>query len=109
MRQIGTAHLSLTPRNVRITEIRIRPTNTPRVRAHVRITIDDSFVVRGIRVIRLKNRHSVEFPRQKQRDGSYVQLVAPINADARKMIEEKILAEFEKVTGEATQRGSSQK
>jgi stage V sporulation protein G len=89
---------------VRITEVRIRPTNAGRVRARVSITINDSFMIRNLKVIRLKTGYFVRFPRKRQPDGSYAEIAAPINAEARSMIEEAAFAEFGKVTGEHTAR-----
>jgi hypothetical protein len=37
-------------------------------------------------------------------DGSYAEIAAPINAEARSMVEEAVFAKFEKVTGEHTAR-----
>lgn len=88
---------------MRITEVRIRPTNAGRVKARVSITINDSFMIRDLKVIRLK-RDILSSSRQKQPDGSYAEIAAPINAEARSMIEEAVFAEFEKVTGEHTAR-----
>jgi stage V sporulation protein G len=90
---------------VQITEVRIRPTNAGRLRARVSITINNSFMIRDIKVIQRRQRYVVEFPRRRQPDGSYLDIAAPINAEARKMIEQRILAEYEQVTGErVTQR-----
>ena len=89
---------------MRITEVRIRPTNAGRVRARVSITIDDSFRVGGLRVIRRGSRYSLQFPRRRQSNGSYADLVVPMNAETRKMIEDAVFAEFEKVTGEHVTR-----
>ena len=55
--------------------------------------------------MRQKEGYVVEFPRRKQPDGSYLDIAAPINTEARKMLEERILAEYERVTGQrVTQR-----
>ena len=89
---------------VRITEIRIRPIKTGRVRARVTITLDNSFMIRGLKVIRGVRGYFVEMPRRKLPDGTYFDFVAPITAEARKLIEEKILGEFEKITGELTNK-----
>jgi len=61
-------------------------------------------MVRGRRVIRRRNRYSVEFPRRRQPNGSYADIVAPINAETRRMIEDAVFAEFEKITGEHVTR-----
>jgi stage V sporulation protein G len=56
-------------------------------------------MIRDVKVMRQKEGYVVEFPRRKQPDGSYLDIAAPINAETGKMIEERILAEYEKVTG----------
>jgi stage V sporulation protein G len=95
---------------VQITEVKIRPTNAGRLRARVGITINDSFMITDLRVIRLGKGYFVEFPKRRQPDGSYAEIAAPINAETRRMIEQAIFAEFEKITGEhATRRVLKQK
>jgi stage V sporulation protein G len=91
---------------VQITEVTIRLTNAGRLRARVSITINNSFMIRDVKVMRPREGgYVVEFPRRRQPDGSYLDIAAPINAETRKMLEERILAEYERVTGErVTQR-----
>ena len=90
---------------MQITEVRIRLTNGVRVRARVSITINDSFMIEELKVIRLRKGYFVEFPKKRQPDGSYAEIAAPINAETRRMIEEAIFPEFEQITGEhVTQR-----
>jgi stage V sporulation protein G len=95
---------------VQITEVKIRPTNGGRVRARVSITINDSFMIGELKVIRLRKGYFVEFPKKRQPGGSYAEIAAPINAETRRMIEQAIFAEFEKITGEhVTRRVLNQK
>jgi stage V sporulation protein G len=61
-------------------------------------------MVRGLKVIREARGYSVEMPRRKLPDGTYFDFVTPINAEARKLIEDRILAEFEKLTNERVHR-----
>jgi DNA-binding cell septation regulator SpoVG len=85
---------------VQITGVRIRRINGRRVRARVSITINDSFIIGDLKVIRLRKGYFVEFSRKRQPDGRYAEIAATLNAEARKMIEEKVLSEYEKVSGE---------
>ena len=95
---------------MQITEVRIRPANRGRVRARVSITIDHCFMISGLKVIRGPKGYFVEMPRRKQSDGTYLDFVAPINLETRRMIERAIFVEFEKVTGErVTTRVSKRK
>jgi len=89
---------------VQITKVKIRLTNGDRVRARVSITINDSFMIGELKVIRLGKGYFVEFPKKRQPDGSYVEIAAPINAETHRMIEQAIFAEFEKVSGEQVAR-----
>ena len=85
---------------MQITRVRIRLINGRRVRARVSITINDSFIIGDLKVIRLMKGYFVEFPKKRQPGGRYAEIAAPINAEARKTIEEKVLSEYEKVSGE---------
>src|SRR6476660_8043780 len=85
--------------NMQITEITIHPTNEDHVRAHVSIVFDNCFMVGEIRVMQGSTGLFVSFPAKKQRDGSDRELAYPANAETRRMIEQAILAQYEKVVG----------
>src|SRR6266478_1621855 len=87
--------------NMQITEITIHPTNEDHVRAHVSIVFDNCFMVGEIRVMQGPTGLFVSFPAKKQRDGSDRQLAYPANAETRTMIQQVILAEYEKIVGKA--------
>ena len=85
--------------NMQITEITIYPTNEDLVRAYVSIVFDNCFMVGEIRVMQGPTGLFVSFPAKKQRDGTYLDIAFPANAETRNMIQLAILAEYEKVTG----------
>ena len=85
--------------NMQITEITIYPTNEDLVRAYVSIVFDNCFMVGEIRVMQGLTGLFVSFPAKKQRDGTYLDIAFPANAETRNMIQQAILAEYEKVTG----------
>ena len=85
--------------NMRITEVRIYPTNEERVKAYATISFDNCFLVQEIRVIKGPTGLFVSFPAKKQRDGSYWDIAFPANAETRRMIQQAILTEYEKVVG----------
>ena len=84
---------------MQITEITIHPTNEDLVRAYVSIVFDNCFMVGEIRVMQGPTGLFVSFPAKKQRDGSDRQLAYPANAETRRMIQQAILAEYEKLVG----------
>ena len=56
-----------------------------------------------MKVIRTNDGSLVSMPARKLRDGGFQDLIAPINREARK-IEDLVLKEFERVTGELVRR-----
>ena len=70
--------------NMQITEITIYPTNEDLVRAYVSIVFDNCFMVGEIRVMQGPTGLFVSFPAKKQRDGTYLDIAFPANAETRK-------------------------
>ena len=93
---------------MRVTEIRIYPTDEDLVRAHVTITFDDCLMIREIKVIKGTTGYFVSMPSRKQRDGTRQAIAYPANPETRDMIEQAILAEYEKVVNESVREGQRQ-
>jgi len=91
---------------VEITEVRITLRNEEKLKAFASITFDDSFVVRGLKVISGSQGYFVSMPSRKRKDGSYQDIAHPINNDMRKKIEDKVLDAFE---NELSKSGTSAK
>jgi stage V sporulation protein G len=83
-----------------ITEVRVFPVNEEKLRAYVTITFDQCFVIRDLKIIQGATGLFVSMPSKKRKDGTYRDIAHPINNDTRKMIEEKIIAEYHKVVAE---------
>ncbi len=79
-----------------ITEVRITLRDEEKLKAFASITFDDSFVVRGLKVINGAQGYFVSMPSRKRNDGTYQDIAHPINNDMRKEIEDKVLDAFEK-------------
>lgn len=78
-----------------ITEVRITLRSEEKLKAFASITFDDSFVVRGLKVINGLQGHFVSMPSRKRKDGTYQDIAHPINNEMRKKIEDKVLDVFE--------------
>lgn len=90
---------------MKITEVRIAPSDGGGVAAYASITIDDSFVVHGLKIkISKKKGYFLFMPQRKSADGTYVDIVSPINAETRQMIEEKVFAAYQAIIGEPVKR-----
>ena len=84
-----------------VTEIRVFPVDEDKLRAYVTITFDHCFVVRDLKIIRGTTGLFVSMPSKRRKDGTYKDIAHPLNNETRRMIEEKIIAQFEKVLAEA--------
>ncbi len=90
-----------------ITEVRVYPVNEEKVKAYVAITFDDCFIVRDIKVISGVNGLFVAMPSKKRKDGTFKDMAHPLNNETRKMIEIKVLGEYEMELSRRATDGSS--
>jgi stage V sporulation protein G len=81
---------------IEITEVRVSLRNDDKLKAFVSITLNDSFVIRGLKIIRGNSGLFVAMPSRKRPDGTYQDVAHPINNETRKFIEDRILMEYEK-------------
>ena len=87
-----------------ITRVKIRLSDDERIKAYATITIDGCFVIHGLRLTHSKKGYFLFMPGRKMADGTYVDIVHPLNNETRQMIQDKVVAEYEKIIGE---RGKS--
>jgi stage V sporulation protein G len=80
---------------LKITEVRVTLRNEDKLKAFVNITFDNSFVIRGLKVIHGNSGYFVSMPSRKRPDGTHQDIAHPINNDARRMIEEAVLQAYE--------------
>ncbi len=79
---------------MQVTEVRVYPVDEEKLKAFVTITLDDCFVIRDLKIINGNKGLFVAMPSRKRKDGTYKDTAHPINNDTRKMIEDKVLAEY---------------
>ena len=85
---------------MQITEVKIVPVDEERLKGYVTITLDNCFVISEIKIIRSKKGYLVQMPQRKRKDGTYVDIAYPNTLEARKMLEEKILAAYRLIAPE---------
>ena len=78
-----------------ITEVRISFRDEPKLKAFVNITFDNSFVIRGMKVINGTKGYFVSMPSRKRKDGTHQDIAHPINNEMRRTIEDKVLSAYE--------------
>jgi stage V sporulation protein G len=80
---------------VEITEVRVTLRDEPKLKAFVNVTFDNSFVIRGLKVINGTKGYFVSMPSRKRNNGTHQDIAHPINNEMRRLIEDKVLAAYE--------------
>jgi len=78
-----------------VTEVKIFPVDEDKLRAYVTITLDHCFIIRDLKVIKGTTGYFVSMPSKKRKDGTYKDIAHPINSETRRMLEEKVIHEYE--------------
>ncbi|MBA3953908.1 septation regulator SpoVG [Candidatus Dependentiae bacterium] len=80
---------------MRITEVKVYPaTESSRLKAYATIVFEDCFIVRDLKVIEGAKGLFVSMPSRRRKDGTFRDIVHPLNSDTRKMIEDRVIEEF---------------
>ncbi len=79
---------------IEITEVRVSLRNDEKLKAFVSITLNGSFVVRGLKVIRGNSGLFVAMPSRKRPDGQHQDLAHPINDPTRRYLTDIVMAEY---------------
>lgn len=85
---------------MRITEVHVSLRHEERLRAFVNITLDDVFVVRGLKVIEGQRGPFVCMPSRRMEDGSHRDIAHPISNEFRQEIEEQVLEAFHRLSSQ---------
>ncbi len=78
-----------------ITEIRITLRDDDKLRAFASITLEDSLVIRGLKVIEGANGMFVAMPSRQRKDGSYQDVAHPINRETREWLENMVIGAYQ--------------
>lgn len=83
---------------MKITSVTVRKVEKEdsRMKGIASILIDDCFAIHDIRIIEGDKGLFIAMPSRKTATGGYRDIAHPINAEARALIEEPILKEYEK-------------
>jgi stage V sporulation protein G len=81
---------------MKITEVRVSLRDDAKLKAFASITLDDSFVIRGLKIIEGKTGTFVAMPSRRRKDGEYQDIAHPITNEARDEMERIILDEYRK-------------
>lgn len=83
---------------IEITEVRVIKVNsTNRVKGIASITINNCFVVNDIKILESQNELFIGMPSRTTPNGEFKDVAHPINTETRKVIQDAILREYEKI------------
>lgn len=83
---------------MKITEVKVYPAkDSGRLKAYATIVFDNSFIIRDLKVIEGDKGLFVSMPSRRRKDGTFRDIVHPLNVETRKMIEDSVITEYNKV------------
>ena len=93
-----------------VTAVRVSLLNTEnKVKAIGQFTLDDAFVVTGIRVMENgKGGNFVSFPARENKNGEYEDVAFPITKELYQKISEAVVAEYKRVMEESQAQGQNE-
>lgn len=81
-----------------ITEVKVFPVDDGgRLKAYATLVFDDCFIIRDLKVIQGDQALFVSMPSRRKKDGSFRDIVHPLNAEMRSKVEESIIREYTNV------------
>lgn len=83
---------------MKITEVKVYPsTESGRLKAYATIVLEDCFIIRDLKIIDGNKGLFVSMPSRRRKDGTYRDIVHPLNAQTRKILEDSIILEYNKM------------
>jgi stage V sporulation protein G len=83
-----------------ITEVKVFPIQEEKLKAFVSIVFDQCFMVNDIKIIQGKDGLFISMPSRKKKNGEFKDVAHPLNNETRRMIEDRVLAEYARSRGE---------
>jgi stage V sporulation protein G len=81
-----------------ITEVKVFPAKeNGRLKAYATVVFDNSFIIRDLKIIEGHKGLFVSMPSRKRKDGTFRDIVHPLNSETRKKIEDRVVEEYNNV------------
>ena len=87
-----------------ITQVKVFPVSEEKLKAYVSIVLDDCFLVSDLKVIQGPNGLFISMPSKRKKNGEFKDVAHPLNNETRRVIETRILGEYERVLAERGER-----
>ncbi len=86
-----------------ITDVRLREVKKEKevkLKAYANITLDESFVIHGLKVIEGEKGVFVAMPSRRMPNGEFKDIAHPITTELRRLITETVIKKYEETFGE---------
>ena len=83
-----------------ITEVKVFPIQEEKLKAFVSIVFDHCFMVNDIKIIQGRDGLFISMPSRKKKNGEFKDVAHPLNNETRRMIEDKVLSEYDRALEE---------
>jgi stage V sporulation protein G len=90
-----------------ITEVKVFPIQEEKLKAFVSIVFDHCFMINDIKIIQGRDGLFISMPSRKKKSGEFKDVAHPLNNETRRMIEDKVLGEYERVLASRGEKPSA--
>jgi stage V sporulation protein G len=85
-------------RKLAITEVKVFPAReNGKLKAYATIVFENCFIIRDLKVIEGEKGYFVSMPSRRRKDGTFRDIVHPLNSEMRQMVEDFIIKEYQRV------------
>lgn len=86
-------------KKLEITEVKVYPSReSGKLRAYATIVFENCFIIRDLKVIEGEKGFFVSMPSRRRKDGTFRDIVHPLDSETRQMVEDFIIKEYQKLT-----------
>lgn len=87
-----------------ITEVKVFPAKDDgRLKAYATIVFENAFIIRDLKIIDGAKGLFVSMPSRRRKDGTFRDIVHPLNSDTRRLIEESVIKQYNQVISAGAQ------
>ncbi len=80
-----------------ITEVKVfAAKDGGRLKAYATVVFDSCFIIRDLKIIEGNKGLFVSMPSRKRKDGTFRDIVHPLNSETRQIIEDRVIEEYNK-------------
>jgi len=86
-----------------ITEVKVFPAKETgsRLKAYATLVFDGCFIIRDLKIIEGDKGLFVSMPSRRRKDGTFRDIVHPLNSETRTKIERSVIEEYNRIVGAA--------